>query len=57
MTRYGLHDRLPDLPLDPPEPDEREFDELSRDEKIQRLGEQYNWQELAAMYLDALEGK
>jgi hypothetical protein len=52
-----LHDRLPDLPLDPPEPDEREFDELSRDEKIQRLGEQYNWQELAAMYLDALEGK
>ena len=55
--RYDLNSRLPDYRLDPPDEDDRPFEMLTRIEQIERLGQEFTWQELAEMYLDAMEGK
>ena len=54
---FNLNSRLPDYRLDPPDEDDRPFEMLTRIEQIERLGQEFTWQELAEMYLDALEGK
>lgn len=55
--RYDLNSRLPDYNLEPPDEDDRPFEMLTRIEQIERLGQEFTWQELAEMYLDAMEGK
>jgi len=55
--RYDLHSRLPDFNLDPPEDDEREFDELDPEEKVERLLEEFTAKELAQMYLEVIVEK
>jgi len=55
--RYNLHSMLPDYNLDPPEADERDFDELDPEEKVERLTEEYTAKELAQMYLEVLVEK
>lgn len=47
------HDRF----LEPPESDDREFDDLDPDEKVERLIEDYTAKELAQMYLEVLVEK
>lgn len=57
MKRYSMTDRLPDYNLEPPDEDDRPFEMLTRIEQIERLGQEFTWQELAEMYLDLLENK
>ena len=52
---YNLNSKLPDYNLEPPEEDDRDWDDLNWTEKCERLMELPK-DELVLMYLDILEG-
>ena len=56
MTSPSMH-YLQSRWEEPPEADERDFDELDPEEKVERLTEEYTAKELAQMYLEVLVEK
>ena len=54
--KYDLNSKLPDYYLEPPEEDDRDWDDLNWTEKCERLMELPK-HELVLMYLDLLEGE
>ena len=52
MTRYTLESRLPDINLDPPEPVEQDWANMTDAERIQSILDEFSPREVAEFYVE-----